>query len=256
MFLVEDKTVWHTGTRIRGKGLGKRFSTFLCPLHEMSAAGTHINSTLIRLIGGDLAPMFKRGAEVRITSPSGTNLTAQVGYLHDSRPFCETGDYSAKGGDFPFGECGFAPELGTVSGVLVYDWKVKHFGVVEQPLTLVVEADRVVSVGGESSERFKQTNLFDDALWNVAEISMGLNPTAGFSPDPSHIIEEKQLGSVHFGHGSNGSYGMRKVGPHWDGVIRNASLSVDGTTVVEAGRIVRRYLKLLDSQLPADLVTA
>ncbi len=54
-------------------------------------------------------------------------------------------------------------------------------------------------------------------------------------------MEEKLLGTVHFGHGGNLSFGSR-VGTHFDAVIRRPSVETGGVTILIDGQVNRELL--------------
>lgn len=104
-------------------------------------------------------------------------------------------------------------------------------------MRLEIKNDRVIDVQGkfrgELEAFFEKT---DPILWFISEVSMGLNPETPIDPNPTHIVEEKKLGTAHFGHGGNASYGKR-IGFHLDGVVNCPTISVGDETIMKEGKI-------------------
>lgn len=240
LFLTKHNP-WHTPTRKKAKHeQRKRLAALICPLEELTQGGATVDPELLTSIIDDLEPLFLPGVRAEFSAASGTRIEAVIGTPPDARAFFESGDYSkpGTGGDYPCGEIGFGPETGSVNGVIVYDLKVQHLGYLREPLILEVQNDKVVSITGHRTNDFRKLmDDWDPVLRYVSEVSLGINPKAGCSSDPGSIIEEKQLGTVHFGHGGNASYGAR-TGPHFDGVVSLGSVKVGGVEVLRRGKLM------------------
>lgn len=227
--------IWHTPERKQAKyDLEKRLASIVCAPDRMDHVGPVSSIPLIATACRQFSTSFTKGAAVRITSPAGCNFTATIG-----TPFCEHGEYNTpgSGGDFPAGEVGFGPVELSVSGRIVYDVKVQHLGLLDSPLVLDVERDKIVEVSGTHREAFLDLiNRRGSMLGYISEVSLGLNPFVGISGQPEYIPEEKTYGTAHCGHGGNASYGSR-TGPHIDGVIDRPNVEIDGTIVLANGRV-------------------
>ncbi len=229
--------IWHTPERWSAKHeLGKRIANIIHPSEPCSSYLADISR--MSRIGRPLEQLLLESTEIHITSPAGTDLTARIGKV-----FCETGDYRApgSGGDFPAGEVGFGPQEGSVNGRLVYDFKVQHLGrVKDYPVVLMVKDDVVVT--DFARRDFLPLLQRHDILRFVSEISIGINDVWTEVDEDSSIVEEKNFGTVHFGHGSNLSYGTRR-GPHFDAVILNPSIVVDNRCIMSDGVFNEKYIK-------------
>jgi hypothetical protein len=227
--------IWHTPERKHAKyDLNKRLASIVCAPYRVATAGAPAGIPLVAAACRQFSKLFTRGAVVRITAPAGSDFTARI-----ETPFCEHGEYDVpgSGGDFPAGEVGFGPVELSVTGRIVYDVKVQHLGVLESPLVLDVESDRVVEVAGAHRAAFLDlVNRRGSMLEYISEISLGLNPLIGITPESEFIPEEKTYGTAHCGHGGNLSYG-RRTGPHIDGVIDSPHVEINGATVVENGHM-------------------
>lgn len=132
-----------------------------------------------------------------------TNFTATIGTW-----FCEDGEYDHPGnlGDFPSGEVGFGPKVGSVNGTLVYDLKVQHVGILDSPLTCHVKQDRIVECSGSHRDEFLRIcEQRGEILRYISEISLGMNPAGVLTRVAQFIPEEKNYGTLHCGHGGNAS---------------------------------------------------
>jgi hypothetical protein len=227
--------IWHTPERRRAKyELGKRLAAFVCSPDDIGDAGSLADVAEIGIVTRQMARYFTAEMPVTVTSAGGSNFSAIIG-----TPFCEHGNYdvSGTGGDFPSGEVGFGPKIGSVNGDIVYDIKVQHIGLLKDALHLRVEHDRVCEVSGPAAERFRGICAErGDILSFISEISIGLNPFVGISAAPAFIPEEKTFGTLHCGHGGNSSYGVRK-GPHIDGVMAKPTVVAGGRMLMLNGAI-------------------
>jgi leucyl aminopeptidase (aminopeptidase T) len=227
--------IWHTPERRKAKHeLGKRLAAFVCSPEDIGSEGSLAEAVAVGAAARQMSQFFSSGMEVTVTTPGGSDFSAVIG-----KAFCEHGNYDVPGtgGDFPAGEVGFGPKLGSVNGHIVYDIKVQHIGVLNEALRLHVENDRVCEVSGPAANRFREIcTQRGDILNYISEISIGLNPLAGVSAAPAYIPEEKTFGTLHCGHGGNASYGER-VGAHIDGVMAKPTLVVGGRKLMQDGGI-------------------
>lgn len=234
------ENIWHTNERKYAKyKKQKRLVNLLHPDYPCDSYQTDINS--ISFFGNQLSEILSDADCIKIISEAGTNLTAKIG-----RYFLENGDYSVpgSGGDFPSGEVGFGPIEGSVNGTLVYDFKVQHVGFVRaDPQILFVENDKIHMM--RASSEFQRLIRSHHAFQYISEISFGINPYWSEADNKSSIIEEKNLGTMHFGHGGNESYGNRK-GPHFDAVILRPTVYLDDILVMKNGVFNKKYIILLE----------
>lgn len=226
--------IWHEPERKTAKyELKKRIASIVCAPARLNQSAPPESIPRIASATQELFKLLTPGASVRIASPAGCEFIATV-----KTPFWEHGQYDVPGtgGDFPAGEAGFGPEEFSVHGQIVYDLKVQHLGLLESPLVLTVERDRIVNVAGHHSRAFHELVARRGEVLNyISEISIGMNPFVGVTPEREFIPEEKTYGTAHCGHGGNASYGHR-TGPHIDGVIKTPLIEINGVRVMEEGR--------------------
>lgn len=223
--------LWHTDERKSAKyELGKRMVNFIHPSSKLTPSFLTPPAALNEN-GRQLYEKIKRSRNWHVSTPTGTDINGKFA-KEDKTRFFENGDYSSKksGGDFPSGEVGFGPEEGSVEGIIVFDYKVQHIGFCSEPIKIRVEQDRINVISNNNASKTYQKFISKDQILSyISEVSLGINPDWSESPNPLSIVEEKNLGTVHFGHGGNKSYGNR-IGPHFDAVIRYPTLELDGKT--------------------------
>jgi leucyl aminopeptidase (aminopeptidase T) len=103
---------------------------------------------------------------------------------------------------------------------------------------LTIEGGRLTAATGQVGDALLALlEPFGDLGRNVAELGIGTNEAATLT---GNVLEdEKVLGSVHVAFGASaGIGGSVSVPIHIDVVVANASLTVDGRPVLEAGRYV------------------
>ena len=174
--------------------------------------------------------------------PTGTDLTLAL----DGRAgIPDDGELGARGafGNLPCGEGFIAPAFG--EGTVV-PASLAPFGIGEEPATLTVVDGRIVAADGGLGPRFIELLLSQGELGtNLAELGVGTNDRAQLT---GNILEdEKILGTVHVAFGASaGIGGTVSVPIHLDVVIVDASLEVDGQTVLDHGRYVGSRLRAYD----------
>lgn len=230
------ENVWHFPERKRAKNEFKKKLVALACYYDRIAEEAIYDNTILKTLKSDLAPLFEKGKRVSITNPNGTKLEAEI-----EKDFAEDGDYSkcGSGGDFPSGEIGFGPKEKSVNGCIVFDLKIQHIGTVSG-LRIQIEQDKVIAVEGDKKEAYEKLLKRHNILNLISEISIGINPFIRIKNEPS-ILEEKKLGTAHFGHGANLSYGKRK-GLHFDAVIKHPTFIIEDKIILERGKINNAYL--------------
>jgi len=192
-------------------------------------------------LGWHLAAIWGRGERVEITSPSGTHLIAGVG----KRPVmgqvviveCGLAREPGREAAFSDGEISQRPATASAHGRLVVDGPIALIGGGDDPVTLEVEAGKVVQVeGGRRARRLQQILEEVPGADHIAEIGLGLNLNALRNDDFEE--EKKAAGNVHVALGSDLFYGGdHACAVHLDMVIRSATFRVDGEPLCVEGRL-------------------
>lgn len=178
-----------------------------------------------------------RGRTLRITTPAGTDLRIEV--LEDQWFHQGNGDASRERAararsirdreiELPVGMFNFVPDAARVDGVLVAD-AIPRAGPDVRDARLTLRRGRAVDVtaaaGLESIRRaFRDIGPDGDT---VATIWLNTHPMN----DPFGVTVE--LGSNWENGGRNRAVGARRIGVR----LRDATVSADGITIVDAGRI-------------------
>jgi leucyl aminopeptidase (aminopeptidase T) len=185
-----------------------------------------------------VAAKLSRGSKFKVESALGTSLRLErqgrsVGA--DTGLLTKRGDF----GNLPAGEAFFAPMEGTANGKIVFDGSVADLGKLTEPIELQVEDGiaRILSSSAAAQELERYLSAHGPDAYNIAELGIGTNDRAIVSGDT--LEDEKVLGTVHIALGNNaGMGGTVNVPIHLDGVIRSATLYVDGELMLDKGTLV------------------
>lgn len=191
-----------------------------------------------------LAPVADRFAarlgdatHAEVTSETGTRLTMDL----TGRPGIACPPSGRRAGIFRFPYAGAvaAPLEGSASGTVVVDVSTTY-GLVDVPITFVVEGGRVVAVsGGEAASRVEQALMStgDPLMSVVAVIGFGLNPAA----KPVGVIstDAAAAGTGHLCLGANiGIGGANPARGFLECVLDRPTVLLDGVDVIHAGEPV------------------
>lgn len=182
---------------------------------------------------------FDKGSVVTITTPAGTNFTASIagrpGNSH-AGIVSQPGKYTA----VPNIEANISPVEGTSEGTIVVDGSIPNFGigVVKSPVVYKVKDGMIYEIsGGSESERLNSLHraINDPATYNIAQIAIGLNPEC--KRVTGHMGNDHgAYGRAHIGIGTSSSLGGSVKAPlHYDVVMENCTVIIDGKVIVENG---------------------
>ena len=231
-------------------------------LPEILAGGSRIlmvsnehPEALERLIPShDLEPKVKAGIkklmqakEMRVTSTAGTDITVDVseapcggGWGYTTRPSTIS--------HWPGGLCLAFPKANTVNGTIVMDrgdinLTFKRY--VESPITLTIENDYIVEVGGDGTDASLFRSYTD--AWNdrdayaASHIGWGMNPGARWDTLPlydrsqTNGTEQRAFaGNFLYSTCANEHAGRHTLG-HFDLPMRNHTVLLDDESVVVNG---------------------
>jgi len=187
--------------------------------------------------GQRLAAIWRRGRHIRVTTPAGTDLTAEIG---QAEPIVECGFATEPGQEaaFPDGEVSQGPNEGTAEGTIVVDGPICYLGQPDTPVVLRVAGGRVVAVegSGRAAEELRHIVESIENADNIAEIGIGLNGLCLRNGDFEE--EKKARGNVHIALGDNIFYGGHTRSPvHIDMVLYAPTVTIDGQEVVVRGEL-------------------
>ncbi|MGA8337027.1 MAG: aminopeptidase [Solirubrobacteraceae bacterium] len=229
-----SKSLSHTSARKRATDHGARGATMPGVTEDMLARVMAVDFDTMAARSKAVADLLDRGTRAHVTCPRGTDLELA---LAGRAGIADDGELSARGafGNLPCGEGFIAPAFG--EGTVVAS-SLAPFGIGEEPATLTVAEGRIVAADGGLGPRFIELLLSQGELGtNLAELGVGTNDRARLT---GNILEdEKILGTVHVAFGASAGIGGKVSVPiHLDVVIVDASLDVDGHTVLDHGRYV------------------
>ena len=185
-----------------------------------------------------------RGTDrVQVVSPSGDELRFSIQGRRinmDDGVICDqdlaSGDVTA---NFPFGEVYCAPLEDTVEGAVQYP-VVFSRGQEIRDLRLVFEAGRMASSSAATHhEAFLETmSTYSGDCDRIGELGIGTNHEVHV-PTGNLLLDEKIFGAVHLALGENRSYGgVNRSSCHWDMVVLEPTVLLDGEPLLERGRFV------------------
>jgi len=203
--------------------------------------------TLIRTLTGNykqliyysrkLADILTIGRSATLTTKKGTHLTFSISRMKgksDTGMIHQPGQFS----NLPAGEGCIGPVQGSTEGILILDGSFPQVGLIKKPVKMSIKAGQIVRISGkEEAEKIRKLlRPFGKDGRNVAEIGIGTNPNAKMTG--LTLEDEKVLGTMHVGFGNNISFGGKvDVKCHFDGVVRKATLVIDGKTILEDGEL-------------------
>ena len=176
--------------------------------------------------------------DVHLTTPAGTDLRLSLrgrsGNVHPAI-VRRSGELTT----VPNAECSASPVEGTTDGVIVCDASVPYYGIglVSEPIRFEVKRGMVVKIsGGRQADMLSQllASQGDPAVYNIAQISFGLNPRCPMEGVMLH--DEGVYGTCHIGIGTSVLLGgVVKTLTHFDALMWKPTWTVDGEIVLKAG---------------------
>jgi aminopeptidase len=218
-------------------------------LEMLSGGGASADYSVVHELGVKLEQRWNEATHVRVKSELGTDLEADVSgrksWRFDGTPF-RADWFLLTGCAFPDGEVGIAPLEGSAQGTVVWDASVHWLGLLDAPIRLTVKDGWVTEIeGGLQAQQLAEriADLDDPASYYCpAEIAIGINPDAQITGTMRE--DKKSLGTVHIATGTNIDIGGTVVAKsHIDGLLRQPSLWMDETLIVDRGRIATEGLQ-------------
>jgi len=191
-----------------------------------------------------MGQIWTAGKSLHLTTPGGTDLTCSI----DGRPGNAHTGMARNPGEFttcPDIESSVSPVTGTAEGIIVADASIPYFeiGVLTEPVRFTVEKGKVVKVeGGKQAEKIKymMDKQNNEAVYNIAQIAVGLNPHCRICG--LDLEDEGTYGTAHVGIGTSTLIGGEILAPmHFDGLMYNQTLTIDGETIFKDGEAVYEY---------------
>ena len=202
-----------------------------------------------------VAELTRKAKKVRMTNPSGTDVTFE---MDPNNPVTvESGYADTPGPHFLAGQIAWTPKVGSVNGVIVFDGSLVPLGVLKEPVKLYVEADKIVKIeGGEEAAQFERwlKSFNDPNMFLMAHVCYGFHPNAKLTG--VCLEDERVWGCTEWGIGSVGKHLLppegRSAASHSDGICLNSSVWLDDELLMDKGRIVHPELVELAKKLKKD----
>ena len=227
-----SRSLSHTAARKAASEAGARGATMPGVTEEMLARVMAVDFERMASRSAAVAELLSAAGRARVTCPRGTDITLDLegreGISDDGR-LTESGAF----GNLPCGEAFIAPRSG--DGVVVAA-SLAPLGLSREPATLTVRDGLIVSgQGGLGPEYFARLDAHGESGRNLAELGVGTNDAAILT---GNVLEdEKILGTVHIAFGASaGIGGTVSVPIHLDVVVLDATLELEGRTVLDRGR--------------------
>lgn len=181
--------------------------------------------------------------EVKISNPSGTNLTLNT---ENRKFFTDTKLDSTfmNWVNLPTGEVIVAPKEDSLNGRLVCDMAIGGIGQLETPLEVSAKngrAEKLFSSDKNVSRKLRDTLETDDWSPIVGEFAFGINPRARFTNE--FLEAEKILGTIHIAFGRNTDMpgGKNPSKNHVDLLVSKPTVEITkkggaATAILEDGR--------------------
>jgi leucyl aminopeptidase (aminopeptidase T) len=215
-------------------------------LAELYWAGVNTDYDALQARAADVASVLSAGQKVRITDPSGTDLTLSIaGQTAIASDGVISDEDLARGGGalsvyLPAGEAFVAPVPGSAEGRIVVD-QLFFQGREVHDLELTIANGRLVSMTASSGIEPLQAlyDASDDEKDELSTLDIGLNPDVQI-PDGSSLRTWVPAGMVTLGIGNNlWASGANSSGFFLPVYLPASTLEVDGTVLVRGGQLVR-----------------
>ena len=198
----------------------------------------------------DHVKRLRAARQMRVTSPAGTDLTISL----ENAVAGGNWGYTTRPGTMTHWPGGLAlafPAAGSVNGRLVLaqgDVNLTFKRYLEQPVTLTVESDYVTRIEGANLDGDLMRSYIaawgDREAYAVSHVGYGLNTAARW--DSMALYDKRDFngtelrafaGNFLYSTGANEVAGRHTLG-HFDLPLRHCTVTLDGTKVVDEGRLV------------------
>jgi leucyl aminopeptidase (aminopeptidase T) len=229
-----SRSLSHTAARKRASDKGARGATMPGVTEDMLARVMAVDFELMAARSRAVAALLDSGQVAHISCPRGSDMTIE---LAGRSGIADDGDLTAPGafGNLPCGEAFIAPAGG--EGRIVAS-SLAPLGISDEPAELTVQNGRIVAAQTGLGPQFLELlRVHGEPGANLAELGVGTNDAAKLT---GVVLEdEKLLGTIHVAFGASaGIGGTVSVQIHLDVVVLDASLEIDGRTVLENGQFV------------------
>ena len=206
------------------------------------AAGWDADFTALRAEIDAVATALTKAERARVWSKDGTDITMSIAGRkgRSLNGFVNTKDISAGYGL----ESSLAPVEGTAEGRVVVNASIPGVALIEkQFVEIIFEKGLAISIeGGPEAVKFRDllASFNDPNVYNLGELGLGMNPEC--SLDGTMLSDESVYGGFQLALGTSAYIGGTcKAAAHYDTVITNACLELDGEKIFEGNRLLIPY---------------
>lgn len=225
-------SITHTRAKIEAAKAGARIATMPNITEDMFSQGAMTaDYDVVTELTLRVTELLSKASTARIEK-DGHVLTLDL----NGRPGIPSpGVYRGKGeaGNLPSGEAYIAPMENGSNGTMIIDGSMVGVGLLEAPLTIEVKDGKLQSISGPDADKL-DILLKNENNATLCELGIGTNYAARLT---GVILEdEKAYHTVHVAFGTNiGFGGTNKADCHMDGIIKNPTLYLDDSLVLEHG---------------------
>lgn len=233
LVLLTRYSISHTRARMRATDAGARIASMPGISRDTFARALPAEYEQLCRVGEAIGAKLTAAHGCRVTSRAGTDVHLS---LEGRTAIVDDGNLRAPGafGNLPAGEAYIAPSETNASGTIVFDGSLAEWGILEEPLTVVLKQGRAIDLeGGPAAQWLRET--LDAGGRNgrvIAELGIGTNPRAQVS---GNVLEdEKVAGTVHFAFGTNTSMGGdNQASVHLDALVLKPRVELDGIVILD-----------------------
>lgn len=206
-----------------------------------------------------LNEMVSKASLIRMANVDGTDVTFELD--HDHVITIDIGNASRPGFFTIPALFNFVPKFGTAHGKLVFRGVYADpWGLLETPMTLVLEKGNIVDVLSEKQEDADSLKAWlaqwkDPAIYSVAHTNIGLLPKV-HGLCGQGILDERGWGTLNWGFGNVSASEAPPIGQpcvsHFDGMVLDGSVWVDDVQVMENGKFVHPELKIYADKICSE----
>lgn len=239
VFLYTGASLTHSQARRAAQQAGARVIVMAGVNEDVFLRTVPVNLERVAELTAQLAGRIEAAHQGRIKTALGTDLTMQLG----NRVVVIDGLCLNRAEiDFvPFGCLVNVPLADSANGTVVVDGSVGSLGIVSAPITLTIEASRIVDIqGGKDANRLRSllASVNDPNVYLCpAEWGIGTNPGARLIGVEPTFEGERVYGWTHVAMGNNDVFpgGSVRAALHLDAIITDPIIELDGQVILADG---------------------